>query len=94
MIPGDRLMRSMDIPRRGSPSGGPMGLGRPAEQSSQKPPSLRQMREPGLSCGTCGNFTGEACAKFGDYPVKPDQVCDAFEPQGEEASGEAAMEEM
>ena len=83
-------MNPMDVGRKVRTVGmGPMDVGpvRPPAKSAQ-PPNLRDMEQEGLSCGECKHFTGEGCAKFNNYPVEADQVCDAFDGGGEEEGGE------
>lgn len=64
----------------------------PPSEEENEPPNLRDSDSMD-SCGQCLNFSlGEAgggtCAKYGDTPVTPYQVCDGFESADEEA-GEA-----
>lgn len=47
------------------------------------PPNLRKAnakKGKARSCGTCRMFDHGACWGYGNYPVKPNQVCDSYSP--------------
>ena len=88
-------MNPMDVGRKVRTVGmGPMDVGPttlPGGGKSAQPPNLRDAEQEGVSCGECKHFMGQGCAKFNNYPVEGDQVCDAFEGGGEGEGGEKEM---
>lgn len=45
-----------------------------------RPPNLRNGTEQ-RSCESCVHFNKGTCAKYGGYPVRPDQVSDSYTPR-------------
>jgi hypothetical protein len=54
---------------------------RSARKGRQRPPRLREAENEQQNCGSCRHFNRGMCAKYGDYPVRPDQVSDSFQPR-------------
>jgi hypothetical protein len=51
----------------------------PVEEGGGSPPNLRDALNEAPICGSCIHFAGTECSKFGNYPVKFHEGCDAHE---------------
>jgi hypothetical protein len=57
----------------------PVGL-----SAAPAPPNLRKAKAKkgkANACATCRMFSNGACWGYGNYPVKPNQVCDSYAPE-------------
>lgn len=61
--------------------------------AAPEPPNLRKA-EGGSACGGCTMFSNGTCWGYGNYPVRPGQVCDSFEASGSAVVPEAVAEAM
>jgi hypothetical protein len=52
-----------------------------------RPPNLRQAPlnslMEGVSCASCRHFRDDRCRLYGDWPVKPNDISDSYEPSRE-----------
>lgn len=68
-----------------------LGMDRLQAETDDGPPNLRDAEDPEQACSTCEHFDGQgSCAKY-NTPVEEADVCDDWEPMGEQSADVAAM---